>query len=231
MTYEEPAVPDQVPTVAVLAEGQVVGESIALALDCHEFTVESFHYPRTRAELLETRRKVTERRAEVGIIVAEVDDVAQWRGVVGIIETIPARWIVVTGSSNVTRFGGLLAAGCQGVVSMSTGIERLIEAVRSVVAGGPGMNPEERAEALQSWEAIGPARRELMKRISALSRREWEVLGMLNDGQSITTIAAAGGVSEGTVRSQVRAIRQKLNVKSQLAAVASYQEAMEFDRV
>ena len=54
---------------------------------------------------------------------------------------------------------------------------------------------------------------------------------MLNEGQSITTIAQAGGVSEGTVRSQVRAIRQKLNVKSQLAAVAAYQEAMEFDRV
>ncbi|WP_110239290.1 helix-turn-helix transcriptional regulator [Nocardioides gilvus] len=231
MTYKEPAVPDQVPSVAVLAEGQVVGETIALALDSAQFAVESFHYPRARSELLETRRKVTERRAEVGIVVAEIDDVAQWRGVVGIIETIPARWIVVTGSSNLTRWGGLIAAGCHGVVSMSTDIERLDQVVRSVAAGGPGMSPDDREQALQAWEAIGPARRELMKRIAALSRREWEVLGMLNDGQSITTIAAAGGVSEGTVRSQVRAIRQKLNVKSQLAAVASYQEALEFDRV
>ena len=40
-------------------------------------------------------------------------------------------------------------------------------------------------------------------------------------------VPEAGGVSEGTVRSQVRAIRQKLNVRSQLAAVAAYQQATE----
>lgn len=231
MTQERATVPGEVPSVAVLAEGQVVGDTIALALNSQGFVVEGFPYPRSRAELLEVRRLVTELGAEVGIVVAEIDDVAQWRGVIGVIETIPARWLVVTGSANVTRWGGLVAAGCHGVVSMSTGIDRLGEAVRSVLAGGPGMNPDDRAQALEAWESIGPERRDLMKRISALSRREWEVLGMLNEGHSITTIAAAGGVSEGTVRSQVRAIRQKLNVKSQLAAVAAYQEALEFDRV
>lgn len=219
------------PQVAVIAEGKVVGEAIVLALEAQALGVTDFPYPRSRVELLETRRAVSAVGAQVGIVVAEIDDVAQWRSVMAVIETIPLRWVLVTGSSNPPRWGGLLAAGCQGIVSMTDGLEALADAVRAVARGGQGMSTERRVEALEAWERLGPERRDLIKRIAALSPREWQVLGMLNEGQSITTIADSGGVSEGTVRSQVRAIRQKLNVKSQLAAVAAYQEAVEFDRV
>lgn len=221
----------EAPRVVVLASGLVVGQTMALALQAHEFEVRSLESPHSRPELLETRKLVNEFRAEIGIVVAEINDVAQWRDVLSLIETIPLRWLLVTGSSDAPRWGGLVAAGCQGVVPMTDGLDALVNAVRSVADGGPGMSPAVRDQVLAAWERLGPQRHELLKRISALSPREWQVLGMLNEGQSITTIAQAGGVSEGTVRSQVRAIRQKLNVKSQLAAVAAYQEAMEFDRV
>ncbi|MFC6694851.1 response regulator transcription factor [Nocardioides daphniae] len=219
------------PRVAVLAEGHLVGETIVLALVAQDLEVTDFPYPRSRVELLETRREVSAAGAQVGIVVAEIDDVAQWRGVMAVVETIPLRWILVTGSSNPPRWGGLIAAGCQGIVSMTDGLDTLAATVRTVARGGQGLSPEVRERALEAWERLGPERRDLIKRIAALSPREWQVLGMLNEGQSITTIADSGGVSEGTVRSQVRAIRQKLNVKSQLAAVAAYQEAVEFDRV
>ena len=219
------------PRVAVLAEGHLVGETIVMALEAQNIEVRDFPYPRSRVEMLEIRRLVTTANAQVGIVVAEIDDVAQWRGVMSLVETIPLRWVLVTGSSNPSRWGGLVAAGCQGIVSMTNGIDTLVQAVRSLSRGGPGMNPAIREQVLEAWDQLGPERRDLIKRIAALSPREWQVLGMLNEGQSITTIADAGGVSEGTVRSQVRAIRQKLNVKSQLAAVAAYQGAVEFDRV
>lgn len=230
MVQDGSPVQGESPRVAVLAEGKIVGETIVLALEAHGLEVTDFPYPRSRVELLETRRAISSAGAKVGIVVAEIDDVAQWRGVMSVIETVPLRWVLVTGSSNPPRWGGLLAAGCQGIVSMTEGLERLAGAVRDVARGAPGMDPEVRAGALEAWERLGPARRDLIKRIAGLSPREWQVLGMLNEGQSITTIAEAGGVSEGTVRSQVRAIRQKLNVKSQLAAVAAYQEAVEFGR-
>lgn len=219
------------PRVAVLAEGNLVGETIVLALSAQDIAVKDFPYPRSRVEMLEIRRLINSIDAQVGVVVAEIDDVAQWRGVMSLVETVPLKWVLVTGSSNAPRWGGLVAAGCQGIVSMTNGIDTLVQAVRSLARGGPGMNPAIRDQVLEAWDRLGPERRDLIKRIAALSPREWQVLGMLNDGQSITTIAEAGGVSEGTVRSQVRAIRQKLNVKSQLAAVAAYQEAVEFDRV
>lgn len=221
----------EIPRVVVVASGLVVGQTMALALEAQDFEVRSYDYPRSRPELLETRRRAAEFGAEIGIVVAEINDVAQWRDVLAVVETIPLQWLLVTGSTDAPRWGGLVAAGCAGVVPMTDGLDALVHAVRSVAEGGPGMSPAVRDQVLTAWERLGPQRHELLRRIAALSPREWQVLGMLNEGQSITVIAQAGGVSEGTVRSQVRAIRQKLNVKSQLAAVAAYQEAMEFDRV
>lgn len=231
MTQEGRAVQGAATHVAVLATGHLVGETIVLALSAHEFEARDFPYPHGRTALLEARRQVHAFGAEIGILVADVNDVAQWRDVMSVIEAVPLKWLLVTGSSNAPRWGGLVAAGCQGIVAMTDGLDALVHSVRSVASGGPGMSPAVRDQVLTAWEHLGPGRRELIKRIAALSPREWQVLGLLNDGQSIATIAEAGGVSEGTVRSQVRAIRQKLNVKSQLGAVAAYQEAMEFDRV
>lgn len=223
--------PGGAPHVAVLAAGRVVGETMSLALSAQGFEVHDFPYPRARPELLEVRRSIHAFGAEIGVVVAEIDDVAQWRDVLAVVETIPVKWLLVTGSSDTPRWGGLIAAGCEGVVPMTDGLDALVQSVRSLTQGAPAMDPEAREQALAAWQRLGPQRHDLIRRIAALSPREWQVLGLLNEGQSIATIAEAGGVSEGTVRSQVRAIRQKLNVKSQLAAVAAFQEAMEFDRV
>lgn len=223
--------PGESPRVAVVAAGVVVGETMALALRAQGFEVQDFPYPRSRPELLDVRRAITAFEGQIGVVVAEIDQVEQWRDVLAVIETIPLRWLLVTGSSDAPRWGGLVVAGCQGVVPMTDGLDALVQAVRSVAEGGPGMSPGVRDQVVSAWQRLGPQRHDLIRRIAALSPREWQVLGLLNEGQSIATIAEAGGVSEGTVRSQVRAIRQKLNVRSQLAAVAAYQEAMEFDRV
>jgi DNA-binding NarL/FixJ family response regulator len=55
---------------------------------------------------------------------------------------------------------------------------------------------------------------------SRLTHREALVLGALIDGLSAEEIAEAHFVALTTVRSQIRAILQKLGVRSQLAAVA-----------
>lgn len=216
------------PKVVVVAEGHLVGETIVLALESHGFEVTDLSFPRGRQDLVEARRAVTAAGIEVGIVVAEVDDVAQWRDVMSLLGALPIRWVLVTGSDNRARWGSLLDAGLRGVVRMLWGLEMLVRSVRALAAGGPAMDPALREEALTAWDELGGAQHDTIRRIAALSPREWVVLEMLNDGHSIATIAADGDVSEGTVRSQVRAIRQKLNVRSQLAAVAAFQEATEF---
>ena len=53
-----------------------------------------------------------------------------------------------------------------------------------------------------------------------LSPRERTVLAALVEGESVTDIAARAVVSVATVRTQVRAILEKVGVCSQLEAVA-----------
>ena len=56
--------------------------------------------------------------------------------------------------------------------------------------------------------------------ISELTPREHTVLQRLARGHKAAVIAAENGVSLETVRSQIRSIRVKLGVSSQLEAVA-----------
>lgn len=217
------------PKVVVVAEGHLVGEAIEVALTARDFEVETIECPRSRQELVDARREIARTKAGVGLVVAEIDDLAQWRDALALVEAIRMRWLLVTGSRNPARWGALVAAGCQGIVPMSAGLDVLTRTLLTVARGGLGMPKSTRDQVLGEWERLGSARRSLILRISALSPREWEVLEGLKEGLSIKAIAEASGVSEGTVRSQVRAIRQKLNVKSQLAAVAAYQQATEMN--
>ena len=50
------------------------------------------------------------------------------------------------------------------------------------------------------------------------------MLQQLYQGLGVRIIAERGEVTEATVRSQVKAILRKLDVNSQIAAVAAYQE-------
>ena len=56
----------------------------------------------------------------------------------------------------------------------------------------------------------------------ALSRREHEIMGLLGDGLTNSKISARLGLSENTVKYYLKAIYQKLEVKSRGAAIAKY---------
>ncbi|MDT7750381.1 MAG: hypothetical protein QOD96_4043, partial [Pseudonocardiales bacterium] len=58
------------------------------------------------------------------------------------------------------------------------------------------------------------------QRLQRLSPREHEMLGLLTDGYRARAIAERLAVSPTTVRTQIRAILAKLEVNSQLEAVA-----------
>ena len=57
-------------------------------------------------------------------------------------------------------------------------------------------------------------------RLSWLSPREREVLAMLCDGRTVAEIADASYVTVHTVRTQIHSMKQKLGVRTALAAVA-----------
>lgn len=184
-------------------------------------------FPSSRAAHLSMRRQLAGSGATAGLVVADLDDLAQWRDVLTLVGDARLPWVVVTGSSDQVRWGALLDLGCLGIVPLVEGLDTLTDALRAVRRRAFGMPEAARERALRTWRLLPEERRDLVRRITALSDREWTVLEGLQAGLSLHEIATRAGISEGTVRSQMRTIRQKLNVSSQLAAVAAYQQTLD----
>lgn len=136
-----------------------------------------------------------------------------------------ARVVIMSGDTNRVRLGACVEAGASGIVAKSSKFEDLVEAVQRSAEGADLLGESERQSLLADLRA---SRRENQARLApfaALSPREQAVLARLMAGQSAETIAAYSYVSLATVRSQIRSILQKLDVNSQLAAVALAREA------
>lgn len=135
-----------------------------------------------------------------------------------------ARVVVVTGTSDPVALGRALEAGALTIVAKNQPFADLVEAVLAVAAGkAPPIDPKYRdaVRAAHARRAEQEAARAVLDRLSG---RESEVLGQLCDGRSAQEIANAAGVSLTTVRAQIRAVLTKLEVRSQLQAVARAHE-------
>lgn len=133
--------------------------------------------------------------------------------------------LMVTGVEDPVRRARCLRAGALGVVDKGASFGQLLEAVRCALDGGPLMTDHERQEHLALLRQHEHDRQVQLEPFEALSPREQEVLGELVRGRTVDEIATADVVSVATVRTQVRAILHKLDVGSQLVAVAEARAA------
>lgn len=126
------------------------------------------------------------------------------------------RVLLVTGSTDEVRIAAGIAAGALGRLSKSAPFEELVDAAVRAAQGRMLMSAAERAR----WESIGATgeerRRDERERWSRLTPRERQIAGRIADGRRTAAIAAEFGVSVATVRTQLRSIRSKLEVRSQL---------------
>lgn len=131
------------------------------------------------------------------------------------------RRVVVYGVWDEGQVARAVSDGAVGFVSGASSIDELGAEVRGVLSGTGGFSLVERARlaalALQARNADSGAARGL----ASLTPRECEVLDGLLQGRRVTDIAADSYVSVTTVRNQVQSILTKLNVHSQLEAVAA----------
>jgi two-component system NarL family response regulator len=101
---------------------------------------------------------------------------------------------------------GMLDAGASGYVLKSATVEELRHAVRAVAQGETYLSPELR-RAAPTAETL-PVR----EMVSALGRRERQVLSLLAEGRHSAEIAAALGISVSTVDVHRRNIMRKLDL-------------------
>lgn len=128
--------------------------------------------------------------------------------------------LIVSGSADDPGTAAAIAGGAIGAVSKSSSFEALLETVATAAAGEPVMSEAGRREWQLRHAGYQERERELSKRLSRLSARERDVLELLAEGHRAAAIADRFVVSLTTVRTQIRAILTKLDVNSQLEAVA-----------
>jgi DNA-binding NarL/FixJ family response regulator len=137
------------------------------------------------------------------------------------------RVLVVTGSTDRFRLAATVAAGAVGWIDKSVGFDELVDAVEQVARGGELIGLRERCELLAEFRAGRAERSELRGRMGTLAAREHLVLRRLAAGLQAEAVAVELNVSVHTVRAQIRSIHRKLDVTSQLAAVAVARSASE----
>jgi DNA-binding NarL/FixJ family response regulator len=148
------------------------------------------------------------------------DGVGSGVDLIGPLRVHANRVVVVSGSEDRLLFGRALEAGADGIVRKGQDLDDVLQAIDDALAGRDVMSPASRIELLQNLERHRAVQESIADPIARLTPREHVVLTRLMDGHSAEEIAAVETVSLATVRSQIRSILQKLNVRSQLAAVA-----------
>jgi DNA-binding NarL/FixJ family response regulator len=116
-----------------------------------------------------------------------------------------ARVVVLSMHAEALYATRALHAGAAGYLSKNASPEELLEAVRRVVEGGRYVE----AEIAQGLALRGSADGRLMER---LSERDLEIMRLLGDGQGLSNIADALGVSYKTVANTCSQIKAKLGV-------------------
>jgi two-component system nitrate/nitrite response regulator NarL len=130
--------------------------------------------------------------------------------------------LVFTGTADGhrTALADAIAAGALGWLSKSLPADEVVRRILAAMNGKVMISAEERRELLEERRGAqlrDHATRELLDRLTA---REQLVLDRLIAGRRASAIAREFSVSMSTVRTQIHAILAKLDVRSQLEAVA-----------
>lgn len=105
-----------------------------------------------------------------------------------------------------------LRAGALGYVNKEEAIDVVVEAIRTVLAGGIYVDAETNKRLL--WNMSGRQINQAVEPVELLSDRELEVFALLGRGQSTRDIANSLKLSVKTIESYRENIKNKLNLKT-----------------
>jgi DNA-binding NarL/FixJ family response regulator len=120
---------------------------------------------------------------------------------------------IVSASDDAGTIRHCLDCGASGFIPKSQPVERIREAIRSIMDGEIWLPAD-----IDLSQSVGEAR-QLVSRLSTLTPQQVRVLMMLGEGLLNKQIAFKLNVSEATVKAHVSAILQKLGVDSRTQAV------------
>ena len=198
--------------VPIVADAPLVAEALAVALS-------SSGIPARAAVSLPWRAAGAPDRSGAALVVLGAASPAAARRTVAALVADGRRVAVVGGAHQQETVDECLAVGAEAVVSGSAALDDLATLLCDLGREGPVPVPADRAIALPP-AAVPESTREAQRRLGALTGRERQILAALMAGRRAAAIARGDYVSVHTVRTQIRSILRKLDVHSQVEAVA-----------
>jgi DNA-binding NarL/FixJ family response regulator len=119
----------------------------------------------------------------------------------------------------------MLRAGAVGFLLKDVTSDSLLDAVRRAAAGDPVVAPAVMARMMDHFSARPPTALRLPPGYDDLSDREREILALIGLGRSNTEIAEELFISMATVKTHVRHVFAKLNLRDRAQAVVAARDA------
>ena len=204
-------------SVLIIEDHELLAQSLVYALRAEGVPTETLK-PETVDQILKVADEL-----RPGVVLLDLElggEIGDSIALIAPLEELGAQVMMVTGVTDRVRLAECLEAGATGLINKSTPFDQLVESVREVAELGSLVPPQQRHELLGELRRQRAADRERLEPFERLTAREQQVLAGLMDGKSAEKIAEDSFVSLATVRSQIRAVLLKLDVNSQLAAVA-----------
>lgn len=202
--------------VLIVDDHELVAESLALALRAEGLTVLRSDGRSSEA----IRAAVTEHEPDVVLLDLDLGEGLRGEEMVPWLRAQDVRVLVVTGTVDEFAVAAAVATGAAGFVRKSAPFPELVDRVLAVTRGERLLTDAERARLVAAYDSERVERADVRRRVDRLTPREREVLRHLVSGQRAEDVAQELFVSIATVRSQIRSILTKLEVSSQLSAVA-----------
>jgi len=207
--------------IALVEDHRLLAETVGLALQAEGYEV-------VVATLADDASVLASIAADAATLVLLDLDLGELGDATRFIEPLvaaDAAVLVVTGTPDLMRIAATIEAGAVGYLSKDAPFEELLDVTMRAAGGESIMDPNHRYQLLADLRTHRAAERRKWAPFETLTARERQVLLELGDGKSVEAIAGEWVVSTATVRTQVRGILTKLEVNSQLAAVAKAQAA------
>lgn len=206
--------------IAVVASHTLFAECLCLALDLRGHEAMQVPVPAGSSGATILLDSILAKRPNVVILDIDLGANWDWTSLIQSLARSGAIVVAVTKSSDSSRWGEALAHGARLVLPKDGPLSALTSAVRRLNDRAPLMTFEQRQTLLQAYRHEQSERHEQRARLDKLTQREGEILSHLMAGQTVSDIVRVCWVSEATVRTQIKAILAKLEVSSQIAAVA-----------
>lgn len=216
-----PESPAERPRVLVIDSNLLTAEAVALSLGQLDYATR-FVIPVTADHL---RDLVV--AWPPALVLLDIDSVDSETSLecIGVLKNAGIPVTVLGGKRDLHLLGRCVDAGASSVVDKSSPLVELVDVLRRLLAGEVVLPEDARRELTEPYHREVRARRVRLAPFEVLTPREKSVLAELMEGHGPEAIAGQASVSISTVRSQIKAILQKLGVNSQLAAAGMARQA------